>query len=270
MTQRFKDKTAFVTGAASGIGRAISERLVLEGANVVGGDINRAELDALARNLGDRFSGVKCDVTIEGDIAAAVETAISRFGGLDLAFNNAGTHRLADIIDMPTEDWDLAQNICLRGTFLGIKYQGRHIRPGGAIVNTASVNAFIPAKGFAAYTAAKAGVEMLTRNAALELAGRKIRVNAILPGLVATPPTKVLMDDALVNQRFMERIAMGRAGEPTEIASAALYLASDEASYITGAGLVVDGGWSLTSYPDIEFFLRDFHESLEARGEQQP
>ncbi len=253
---RFSGKIALVTGAASGIGRAIATRLVAEGATVVGGDMNRELLDETAGTLGDAFVPLACDVTVEAQCETLVSAAVSQ-GGLDLAFNVAGGSRPGYIVDQSAEDWGAVVDLCMNSVFYGMKHQARQMLragKGGAIVNIASVNARIPMHAGAAYVAAKAGCEALTKNGALEFGPHGIRVNAILPGLVQTPLTRRHFDNPDAHAAFMERIPEGRAAQPEEIAGPALYLASDDASYINGTGLVVDGAWSVTTYPDMRAF----------------
>ena len=255
MEKRFQDKIAIVTGAASGIGAAIASALIAEGATVVGADINADLLAKTARTLGERCISLHADVTIEADVERMVQTATDRFGGLHAAFNVAGTARLANITDLAESDWDHTVDVCLKAMFLCIKHEARRMGAGGAIVNIASLNAEVPAHGFAAYTSAKAGAEMLSRNAALELADRGIRVNAILPGLVDTPLASFLTSNQAIMSAFMERIPIKRAARPSEIAAPALFLASDAASYVSGASLRVDGAWATTAYPDMRPWL---------------
>lgn len=255
MSGRFNTKVAIVTGAASGIGAAIARALHADGAMVVGADIDDGLLGEVGRALGERFAGIRADVTIEAEVERLVATAAERFGGLHAAFNVAGAARLANIVDMAEGDWDHTVDLCLKGVFLCVKHEARRMTSGGAIVNIASLNAQVPAHGFAAYTSAKAGAEMLTRNAALELADRGIRVNAILPGLVATPLTQRFFDNEAMMAAYMQRIPLKRAARPEEIAAPALFLASPEASYISGASLLVDGAWATTGYPDLRPWL---------------
>ncbi len=254
---RFAGKTALVTGAASGIGHAITERLIAEGARVVGGDVNEHGLNALAHQLGDAFAFRLTDVTKEADGEALVTLAVERFGGLDVAFNVAGGNRSGYLLDQPEEDWQWTIDLCLKGVFLGVKHQARQMvrgRNGGAIVNIASLNAHVPMYAGAAYATAKAGVEMLTKNAALEFADHNIRVNAILPGLVQTPLTRRHFDNEDALSAFIERIPQRRPAQPEEIAAPSLYLASDDASYVNGASLLVDGAWAVSGYPDMRPF----------------
>lgn len=254
---RFAGKTALVTGAASGIGRAIAERLLAEGANVAAGDLNKEGLSELADTYGDAFAHVTCDVTKEADCEMLVSLAVARFGGLDTAFNVAGGNRPVYILDQSEEDWQFTIDLCLKSVFLGIKHQARQMvrgAKGGSIINIASLNAHVPMYAGSAYVTAKAGVEMLTKNAALEFADYGIRVNAILPGLVETPLTKRHFDNPDAHAAFIERIPERRAAQPAEIAAPSLYLASDDATYVNGASLLVDGAWELSAYPDMRPF----------------
>jgi NAD(P)-dependent dehydrogenase (short-subunit alcohol dehydrogenase family) len=181
--------------------------------------------------------------------------AVSCFGALDCVFNVAGASRPGYIVDLPEADWDFTVDLCLKGVFLGMKHAARHmLGRGGAIVNIASLNAQVPMHGGAAYASAKAGVEMLTKNGALEMTPDGVRVNAILPGLVETPLTRRHFDNPAAHAAFLERIPMGRAAQPDDIAGPALFLASDEARYVSGASLLVDGAWAVTGYPDMRPF----------------
>jgi meso-butanediol dehydrogenase/(S,S)-butanediol dehydrogenase/diacetyl reductase len=231
---RFVGKTAVVTGAASGIGRAIAERLLAEGANVVGSDRNPID------DLGARFVGIEGDVTQEASAEALVATAVDRFGDLHAAFNVAGGSRPGYIVDLSEADWDFTVDLCLKGVFLGMKHQARQMmRQGsGAIVNIASLNAHVPMHAGSAYVAAKAGVELLSRNGALEFAEFGIRH----------------FDNPDALAAFTQRIPMGRPAQPEEIAAPALYLASDDATYVNGASLLVDGAWAVSGYPDMRPF----------------
>jgi len=250
LKDRFAGNVAVVTGAASGIGLAISKRLLAEGAQVVGCDLHPIE------DLGDRFVGIKGNVTEEISAEALVATAVDRFGAVHTAFNVAGGSRPGYIVDLAEADWDFTVDLCLKGVFLGMKHQARQMmRQGsGSIVNIASLNAHVPMHAGSAYVAAKAGVEMLSRNGALELAEYGIRVNAILPGLVQTPLTHRHFDSPDALAAFEQRIPMGRPAQPEEIAAPALYLASTDASYVNGASLLVDGAWAVSGYPDMRPF----------------
>ncbi|WP_428538499.1 SDR family NAD(P)-dependent oxidoreductase [Rhodopila sp.] len=251
LTERFAGKVAVVTGAASGIGLAIATRLLAEGARVVGCDLQPIE------ELGPGFVGIEADVTQESAAERLVGTAVDRFGAVHAAFNVAGGSRPGYIVDLAESDWDFTVDLCLKGVFLGMKHQARQMmRQAGAfsIVNIASLNAHVPMHAGSAYVAAKAGVEMLSRNGALEFAAFGIRVNAILPGLVQTPLTRRHFDNPDALAAFEQRIPMGRPAQPSEIAAPALYLASEDASYVNGASLLVDGAWAVSGYPDMRPF----------------
>jgi len=253
MQKRFAGKTAVITGGASGIGLAIARRFVQEGGKVIANDINAERVAALAAELGQSGVAIIGDVTREDDVAHLFSTAIERFGCVNVSFHVAGANKHAYISRMAEADWDFTINLCLKGVMFAMKHAAQAmLKQGhGAMVNIASLNAHVPMHAGAAYSTAKAGVEMLTKNGALELTPSGIRVNAILPGLVQTPLTKRLFDNADIHAAFMERIPQGRAAQPEEIAAPALFLASDDASYTSGASLLVDGAWAVSGYPDM-------------------
>lgn len=253
MQMRFKGKIAVITGGASGIGLAIARRFIQEGGKVIANDINPDRIAALATELGEAGLAMIGDVTREEDVAALFSTALDRFGAVDASFHVAGANRHAYIARMAEADWDFTINLCLKGVMFAMKHAAQAmLKQGhGAMVNIASLNAQVPMHAGAAYATAKAGVEMLTKNGALELTPSGIRVNAILPGLVQTPLTKRLFDNAEILSAFMDRIPQGRAAQPEEIAAPALFLASADASYISGASLLVDGAWAVSGYPDM-------------------
>ncbi len=253
MHKRFQDKVAVITGGASGIGLAIARRFIQEGGRVVANDINPERIAALVAELGDAGLAIVGDVTREEDVAALFATALDRFGAVDASFHVAGANRHAYISRMAEADWDFTINLCLKGVMFAMKHAAQAmLKQGhGAMVNIASLNAHVPMHAGAAYSTAKAGVEMLTKNGALELTPSGIRVNAILPGLVQTPLTKRLFDNSEIHAAFMERIPQGRAAQSDEIAAPALFLASADASYISGASLLVDGAWAVSGYPDM-------------------
>lgn len=256
VADRYAGKVALVTGGASGIGLAIARRLVAEGARVVVGDIDQVMLAAAGEALGTSCRTLRCDVTKEGDVEELVALAADHFGGLHAAFNVAGASRPSYIVDMAEGDWDFTVDLCLKGVFLAMKHEARQMMQagGGAILNIASLNAHVPMFAGSAYATAKAGVEMLTKNGALEFAEHGIRVNAVLPGLVETPLTRAHFADPARLDAFKARIPQGRPATPDEIAAPALYLASDDASYVSGASLLVDGAWAVSGYPDMRPF----------------
>ncbi len=255
---RYAGKVAVVTGGASGIGAAIVRRLVAEGASVVAGDVNTENLDALVAELGDGVVGVVADVTSEDAVAALVATAVDRFGGLHAGFNVAGGGGGGMLLDQAEADWRRVLDLCLTGVFLSMKHEARQFVAqggGGAIVNVSSLNSRVPMFGGSAYCSAKAGVAMLSECGALEFGEHQIRVNTVSPGLTETPLTAPLLALEGALDAYLERIPLRRAGGPADMAAAALFLASDDAAYVSGANLFVDGAWATTTYPDLRPFL---------------
>ncbi len=245
-------KVVLVTGAASGIGRGIAERFVEAGASVTLFDIREGAVREAAESLSPaaRVRMVAGDVAIEEDARRAVEAAVEGFGGLDVLVNNAGIEIFGAVPDLTSEQWDRQVGVNLKGIFLCSKYAIP--RMGGraaAIVNIASIHTIVAYTGTAAYDASKAGVIGLTRAMALDHAPDGIRVNAICPGYTDTPMLRSWADLQPDPQAALERAAnlhpLKRIGTPRDIAEAALFLASDAASFITGATLVVDGGLTI-------------------------
>lgn len=255
MTQRFDGKVAVVTGGASGIGLAIVRRFIAEGGRAVIADVNGQSLGAVEAELGAAALPVELEVRDEAAVQAMVEQTLTHFGQLDCAFNCAGVNLPGELVDLDAGDWDRVLDICLKGTWLCLKHEARAMAAGGAIVNIASLNSHVPMIGGGAYACAKAGVEMLGRNAALELARRKIRVNTVSPGLTDTPLVSVFKEVPGLEAAFMDRIPLERWGTPEDMAAAALFLASDDAGYISGSNLFVDGAWETTGYPNLRPFL---------------
>jgi NAD(P)-dependent dehydrogenase (short-subunit alcohol dehydrogenase family) len=253
MGKRFEGKVAVVTGGASGIGRRTAEALLEQGALVVIGDRDEASLAECGRMFDSaRCSTARVDVTAEEDVRRLVDAAVERFGRLDIGINSAGIGALSSIRDHSVDAWRAVVDVCLTGVFLSLKHEVRQMDEqgeGGAIVNIASINARQPAEGMSAYCSAKAGVEMLTKVAALEVAQAGIRVNAISPGFVETPMTAPTRQ--AVRDRFIDSIPIGRPGSPDDIARAVLFLAGDEASWVSGETLVVDGGEVHREYPRL-------------------
>jgi NAD(P)-dependent dehydrogenase (short-subunit alcohol dehydrogenase family) len=254
MAERLAGKVGVVTGGASGIGLETARRFTAEGARVVVADRNEALLADVAEELGAAAVTEVVDVTVETDVERMVRRAVDAFGGLDVAVNCAGLGTFAPVAAHPTDDWRMVIDICLTGVFLSVKHEAQAMAAsggGGAIVNIASINAKVPAKGLAAYCSAKAGVEMLTRCAAMELGPDGIRVAGIGPGFVDTPLTEYARAIPKVREGYVDTIPMGRAGAPLDIANAALFLVSDEASWVSGETLYVDGAESNFGYPDL-------------------
>jgi len=235
-------KTAIITGGAGGLGRAMAFRFAGEGARVVIADLDLAAAEALAAELPGEPIAVRTDITDPDDVARLVATTVERTGSLDVLVNNAGITRDASIRKMTLEQWDLVQSVHLRGAFIATKAAAEVMREqqGGAIVNVSSLSGKVGNFGQANYSTAKAGLIGLTKVTAKEYARFGVRANAVQPGLIRTAMTEVLTPE-IWNQKLSE-IPMGRAGEPDEVAKVVLFLASDLASYMTGAVLEIGGG----------------------------
>jgi NAD(P)-dependent dehydrogenase (short-subunit alcohol dehydrogenase family) len=249
---KLEDKVAVITGGASGIGRETARRYVSEGAKVVLGDLNEAMLHEAMVELGDSCTTSAGNVTVEADIERLVATAVDTYGRVDIGVNCAGLGTIGAVTDLTVEQWDLVLDVCLKGVFLATKHEARAMQAAGApgvIINIASINARQPGQGMAAYCTAKAGVEMFTRVAAMELGASGIRVCGIGPGLVDTPLTQYQRDMPMFRDGYLENIPMGRVGRPADIAAAAAFLASDDASWISGETLFVDGASLTRGYP---------------------
>jgi NAD(P)-dependent dehydrogenase (short-subunit alcohol dehydrogenase family) len=254
---KLEGKVALITGAGSGIGRATGVLFAKEGAKVVVADyapVGGQETVRIIKEAGGEAIFIKVDVSKASDVERMVRTALDAYGRIDILHNNAGIGGpVAPTADTTEKDWDSVINTNLKGVFLGSKYvipvmvkQG-----GGVIINTASTSGLVGSPGFSKYCASKGGVVQLTKTMALEYAKENIRVNCICPGIIDTPmggasfPGDAAAREAAkeaFERAFVKTVPLGRIGQPEEIAKAALYLACDDSSYVTGAALVVDGG----------------------------
>jgi NAD(P)-dependent dehydrogenase (short-subunit alcohol dehydrogenase family) len=247
---RLKDKVSLITGAASGIGRESALLFAREQSKVVVADISEEggqETVSMIRDAGGEASFIRCDVSKAGDVQAIIAFTEKTYGSLNVLFNNAGIFHDSDgsVLETSEETWDLVINVNLKGVFLGCKYGIPALLKsgGGSIINTASFVALLgAATSQIAYTASKGGVVAMTREIAVEFARRNIRANAICPGPVQTPLLEELLSDPARKQRRLVHIPAGRVAEASEIAQAALFLASAESSYINGSVFTVDGG----------------------------
>jgi NAD(P)-dependent dehydrogenase (short-subunit alcohol dehydrogenase family) len=252
--KRLQDKVAVITGACSGIGLATTELFLSEGACVVAADVQAETGQQLQARYPGRLHFAHCDVTQLDELRAAIDSAAQHFGGLDILFSNAGRiGTMAGVQAFSPDAWDDTQNLLLRSVAAGASYAVPHMvkRGGGAIVNTSSISALQAGYAPLAYSVAKAGVLHFTRVAAAELSALNIRINAVVPGFIATRIFGGLFGmGPEASQNLADRVRdhssganpIGRAGEPQDIAEAALYLASDAARFVTGSHLTVDGG----------------------------
>ena len=255
-TDRFHDKVAIVTGGVSGIGAATTERLLAEGATVVAVDVSQKAIDAFVEqhpDTGDRLEARHLDVTDSAATKSLVDEIVQEHGHLDILVANAGIGVFGDAEQLSDDDWRKGIAVDLDGVF----YSGRAALPHlieskGTIVNTASISGMGGDYAMTAYNAAKGGVINLTRSMAVDFGKRGVRVNAVAPGPVRTPLLEPILEDQSRHDVWKNNIPLGRVAEPEEIAAAILYLASDDASFVSGVTLPVDGGLtSWTGQPDL-------------------
>ena len=249
MEKELAGKVAIVTGAGSGIGHAIAEQFGKQGASVIvnyfGFEQEAEDLAAKLTASGAESRAVKADISSATDVASMVDVGMKEFGHIDVLVNNAGVESPAPFLDITEELWDRIVNIDLKGAFLCAQACGRAMRDrgaGGSIVNISSVHEDVPFPGFAPYCAAKGGLRMLMRDMALELGQYKIRVNNIAPGAIKTPIQVATGLDPGKEARISAIVPLGRMGTPEDVAAVAVFLASDNAAYVTGSTYYVDGG----------------------------
>lgn len=246
-----RDKRVLISGGSSGIGLATAQRFLEEGSRIFLAGLDRREVaGALAglRRSGE-VSGLACDVSLEGDVARMVDAAEGALGGIDVLINNAGTARRDPFLSIAAGHWDRILAVNLRGMFLVAQAVSRHMVErggGGVIINMSSTNGLAGEEDYAHYNASKGGVLLLTKTMAVELGSHGIRVNALCPGYIRTPLNEAISASmggtGFETDYASARIPLGRAGQPEEVAAAYAFLASDDASFIHGTGLVIDGG----------------------------
>ena len=252
---RLKDKIAHITGGATGIGRAIALRFAQEGANVTVADINDAAGQGTTAQANGIF--VHCDTSQAEQAKAAIEQTVAAYGGLDILVNAAAhLYGLHNAADMPEAEWREVLSVTLDGVFYCSKYAVPEMikRGGGSIIHIASVEGMMGAAGHAAYVTGKSALFGLTRSMAIDFGKQNIRVNSISPGIIDAGRADIerYKQDPVVMQFWRNMTVLDRMGQPEEIAAAALFLASDEASYVTGQNLAVDGGWTI-GHPPLQW-----------------
>jgi NAD(P)-dependent dehydrogenase (short-subunit alcohol dehydrogenase family) len=236
-----KNKVAIVTGAASGIGRAIADNFISQGAKVIYSDISEI------KNLSENAQYFSADVSKPAEVKKLIEFAVEKFGSLEVMVNNAGIGSQGGILEENDENFDKVIDINLKGTFYGTREAAKYMAENninGSIINMSSILGEVGFKGAVSYCIAKGGVSQLTKTSAIDLAKKNIRVNAIGPGFIKTAMTEELLKNPNLNKLIISSTPMGRVGETQEIANLAIFLASDKASYITGQIMFADGGWT--------------------------
>lgn len=251
---RLKDKVAVVTGAAQGLGRACAECMAAEGAKIVVSDMNAEGGDSVVaaiRESGGEATFIACDVGDKAQVTALIDGAVAAYGRVDSVVANAGIVNFGDFLDLAEEDFDAVLRVNLKGVFLTGQAAARQMVKqggGGTIITMSSINAVVAIPNILPYVTAKGGVNQLTKAMALSLADKGIRVNGIGPGSIMTEMLKSVANDKAAMHKVLARTPMGRAGEPSEIGKAAVFLASDDSSYMTGQIMYVDGGRLALNY----------------------
>jgi NAD(P)-dependent dehydrogenase (short-subunit alcohol dehydrogenase family) len=250
---RLAGKVAVVTGAARGIGRATAERLLAEGAKIVVADIDLEQLNKAATEMGmaDTVLALRTDVARQSDVIELIEAAVRRFGGIDIMVNNAGIAPVVDFLDVTEELLSRVLDVNLKGAFYGTQAAGRRMidqGKGGVIINMSSINSGLANPNVAPYAISKGGMNQVTSTAAVAFAPHGIRVVGVGPGTIMTDMVAGAFVQSAGNRTILSRTPLGRYGQPTEIASVVAFLASDDASYITGETVYVDGGRRVLNY----------------------
>lgn len=251
---KLSGKVAIVTGAARGLGRACAERFLQDGAKVAIADVDGAQLDKTAGELGnaEKLIAIKADVGKRDDVDRLVESVADKFGKLDIMLNNAGIARNQDFLDISEKDFDDVIGVNLKGAFFGVQAAGRQMVTqgiGGVIINMSSINALLSNPLLATYAMSKGGINQLTSVASVALAPHRIRVVGIGPGTILTEMVaEAIMTSDDARRAVLSRTPIGRCGEPAEVASVAAFLASEDASYITGQTIYPDGGRLILNY----------------------
>jgi NAD(P)-dependent dehydrogenase (short-subunit alcohol dehydrogenase family) len=243
----FENKTVIVTGSRRGIGKGIAIALAKEGCNIVVSDIDQKDCEEVAeemKKLGVKALGIKCDVSNKAEVEELFKKTVKEFGKLDILINNAGIFPFVPFKEMKESDWDKVLDVNLKSVFLCSQEAAKIIPEGGRIITISSIASVVGFEGLVHYCASKGGIDAFTRALALELAPKKITVNAIAPGAIDTPGASVSSNEE-VRKQTIAMIPLARMGQPEDIANAVLFLASDKANYITGQIIIIDGGWTL-------------------------